>query len=167
MLAACSYLLFFCNLCKVNVVLETRTFKYWIITSNKDMQKKNFITAACALAAVTFFWSAKPGDSVISKEGKTTIVNTTTLTKKVRGYKGNTPVRITIQGNKVVKVEALPNQETPKHFARAKKTLSAYEGKTVSKAQKVKPDIVTGATFSSKALAKNVEEGLKYYKEHK
>ncbi len=45
--------------------------------------------------------------------------------------------------------------------------LDSYEGKTVSKAMKVKPDMVTGATFSSKALTRNVEEGLKYYKEHK
>ena len=28
-------------------------------------------------------------------------------------------------------------------------------------------DAVSGATLSSKALVKNVQEGLKYYKEHK
>jgi uncharacterized protein with FMN-binding domain len=103
----------------------------------------------------------------MSKSKDTTIVNTELIAKDVKGYKGATPVKIYIRKNKVVKIEALPNRETPKFFARAKSLLSSWDGKTVSKAAKMDVDGVSGATFSSKALIKNVQMGLKYYKEHK
>ena len=74
---------------------------------------------------------------------------------------------IHIEKNKVVKVEALPNRETPKFFARAKAVLQQFEGLTVAKAQKAEVDGVSGATFSSNALTKNVKLGLEYYKKHK
>ncbi|EGQ15955.1 hypothetical protein HMPREF9136_0817 [Prevotella dentalis DSM 3688] len=117
--------------------------------------------------AVAVLMSAMPADSVITKDTGTDIVNTTSLTKSVRGYKSATPVKIYIKKNRVVKVEALGNQETPKYFDKAKAVLDKYEGKTVTKAQKMEVDAVSGATLSSKALVKNVQEGLKYYKEHK
>lgn len=120
-----------------------------------------------AVAALALSATAFAGDNVITKDGKTSIVNTTTLTRTVKGFRGATPVKIYIKGNKIVKVEALPNQETPQYFNRAKQLLSKYEGKTVSKAATMKVDGVTGATFSSKALIKNVQEGVKYYKAHK
>ncbi len=131
------------------------------------MIKKNIITSSVAALAVAFFISAVPADGVITKSEGTTVVNTTTLGKNVRGYKGATPVKIYIEKNKVVKVEALPNAETPKYFSQAKAVLKSYEGKSVTKASKMEVDAVSGATFSSKALQKNVELGLKYYKEHK
>ena len=135
------------------------------------MQKKTFakglFTACTTLAMVAVMMSAMPADSVITKDTGTDIVNTTSLTKSVRGYKSATPVKIYIKKNRVVKVEALGNQETPKYFDKAKAVLDKYEGKTVTKAQKMEVDAVSGATLSSKALVKNVQEGLKYYKEHK
>lgn len=45
--------------------------------------------------------------------------------------------------------------------------LKQYEGKSVKKALSTKVDAVSGATYSSKALIKNVEQGLKYYNQHK
>ena len=81
------------------------------------------------------------------------VVNTQLLTKDVRGYRGgNTPVKIYIKKSKVVKIEAMPNRETPKFFARAKNVLTRYNGMTTSKAEAIKVDGVTRATFSSKAL---------------
>jgi len=126
-----------------------------------------------SLAAVAFIgsaimlMSAGQTDGVMTKSGSTTIVNTTSLTKKVRGYAGATPVKIFIEKGKVTKVEALKNRETPKYMAAAKKVLDAFSGKSVSKASKLEVDAVTGATFTSKALVKNVHAGLKYYKENK
>ena len=76
-------------------------------------------------------------------------------------------MKIYIRKNKVVKVEALQNRETPKFFAKAKTLLAKYEGKTVSKAAKMNVDGITGATYSSNALKKNVQLGLEYYKTHK
>lgn len=131
------------------------------------MKKRSIIASVVAVAAVAFLMSAMPADGVITKEGGTTVVNTTTLTKKVRGYKSATPVKIYIKKNRIEKVEALKNQETPKYFVRAKAVLDNYTGKTVTKAEKMSVDAVSGATFSSNALVKNVQEGLKYYKANK
>ena len=130
-------------------------------------RKRTLTISAVAAMAVAVLMSAMPADSVITKDAGTDIVNTTSLTKSVRGYKGATPVKIYIKKNRVVKVEALGNQETPKYFDKAKAVLDKYERKTVTKAQKMEVDAVSGATLSSKALVKNVQEGLKYYKEHK
>lgn len=128
------------------------------------MKKFAFI----ATAAIVLLTSAIAiGNEVITKDGNTTVVNTTTLTKDVKGFRGPTPVKIYIKGNKIQKIEPLQNQESPKFFARAKAILAKFEGKSVSKAAKLEVDAKTGATFSTKALIKNVQAGAKYYKAHK
>jgi electron transport complex protein RnfG len=130
---------------------------------NKGNKKKAILAVAC----LGLLLSAKPAQQILTKEGKTTIVNTTELTKNVRGFHGPTPIKIYIQKNKIVKIEALKNQDTPKMFNKAKTLLTKYEGMSVNKAQKAKVDAVTGATYSSKALIKNVQAGLQYYKKNK
>ncbi|MBA7487446.1 MAG: FMN-binding protein [Prevotella sp.] len=131
------------------------------------MKKKKMLLSSAAAVAVAVLVSAMPGDEVITKDSGKTVVNTTTLTTNVRGFKGTTPVKIYISKNKIVKIEPLRNRETPQYFDKAKKLLEKYEGKSVTKAQETKVDAVSGATFSSKALIKNVQSGLDYYKEHK
>lgn len=128
---------------------------------------KEFKTLMGAMLLAVFFMSAMPGDDTITRDGKTTIVNTETIGKSIQGYAGPTPVKIYIEGGKVTKVEALRNQDGPKYMAKAKKVLQQYEGKSVSKAKKMKVDAVTGATFSSEALVKNVQKGLEYYEKNK
>ena len=96
-----------------------------------------------------------------------TVVNTTELTRDIKGFKGSTPVKIFIKKNKVVKVEALPNQETPRFFDKVKLLLKYWEGKSVGKAIEDEPDAITGATYSSDAIMKNVQVGLEYYNAHK
>ncbi|QYR09979.1 FMN-binding protein [Prevotella sp. Rep29] len=131
------------------------------------MKKGIIRTFSLALTAV-FCMSAMPGDNVITKEGKTTIINTTTIGKNIEGYNGATPLKIYIEKNKIVKIEALANDETPKYFHRVKKTLlDKWNGMTVKKAVKANVDVVTGATYSSDAVIKNVQKGLKYYMEKK
>ena len=122
--------------------------------------------ALALLPIALLLMAAKPGDGVLTKQDGMTVVNTTTLCTDVRGYKGATPVKIYIKKNKVVRVEALPNKETPKFLARAKKVLDAWTGKSVAKARTQQVDGVTGATFTSKALIKNVQAGLDYYKKN-
>lgn len=126
-----------------------------------------FTNILAAAAVVIFMVSAMPGDTVISKDNDTTIVNTTSLSKGVRGFKGATPVKIYIKKNKVVKIEALHNRETPAYLNKAKALLAKYEGKTVKKASSMDVDGVSGATYTSKALKKNVQLGLEYYKKNK
>ncbi len=98
----------------------------------------------------------------------TYVVNTTQLAQDVKGFKGATPVRVYIKGDKVVKVEALANQETPGFFAKVKQNLlNKWNGMKASKAAKANVDGATGATFSSKAVKENVKRGVKYYLSHK
>ncbi len=103
----------------------------------------------------------------MTKEDGMTVINTTTLGSQFIGYTDITPVKIYIQKNKVVKVEALKNQETPKYFAKVKKQiLDKWNGLKVNDAQKLKVDAVTGATMSSDAVIGNVQAGLDYYKKN-
>ena len=131
------------------------------------MKRRTIIASSVATLALAVLVSGTPDNTVMSKDAGTMVVNTTTLTKNVRGYKGTTPVKIYIKKNKVMKVEGLPNRESPKYFAMAKAVLEQFEGKSVTKASKMEVDGVTGATYTSKALVKNVQAGLDYYKEHK
>lgn len=112
--------------------------------------------------------SAGLKDDTITKEDGTYIINTTELGKNIEGYNGPTPLKIYIKKNKVVKIEALKNQETPKYYARVKKALfEKWNNMKVSEAQKLQVDGVTGATYTSEAVIKNVQAGLDYYKKHK
>ena len=105
---------------------------------------------------------------VMTKEDGMYVVNTATIGRKVTGYVGATPLKIYIQKNKIVKIEALRNQETPKYMARVKKELlGKWDGKKVKDALKEKVDGVTGATFTSDAIIQNVQLGLEYYQQNK
>ncbi len=127
------------------------------------MKKK--IVLLLALGAL--FMSQKKVD-VITKEDGMTVVNTTTLATDVEGYAGTTPVKIYIKKNKIERIEALPNTETPKYWVRIKKSiLDKWNGLSVSDAAKQQVDVVTGATYSSEAVIENVRRGLNYYNKKK
>jgi len=132
------------------------------------MKKKIMLKSACFFVAAAFLISAMPGEAPITKNGNQAIVNTTTLAADIKGYMGTTPLKIYIVGNKVDHIEALPNEETPKYFAKVKKELMGkWDGMTVNKAIKAKVDGVTGATYSSDCVKQTVKRGLEYYKKHK
>ena len=130
--------------------------------------KKKLLGLTGCLSLAFLLMAAKGNDGVISKENGVYVVNTTTLASDVEGYIGATPLKIYIQKNKIVKIEALKNQETPKYFAKIKKQmLDKWNGMTVKDAQKAHVDGVTGATISSDAVKENVKRGLEYYQKHK
>lgn len=113
------------------------------------------------------FMSQKVAD-VVTKENDMTVVNTTTLTSDVEGYAGTTPLKIYIKKDKIERIEALPNMETPKYFVRIKKELlTKWNGLTVKKAETQEVDVLTGATYSSDAVIENVRRGLKFYNKQK
>ena len=131
---------------------------------------KKTLTSMLALFVMTLaLTSATPQkDEVMTKEDGMYVVNTTTLGKNVTGYVSTTPLKVYIKKNKVVKVEALKNQETPKYMAKVKKQLlNKWDNMKVADAQKQKVDAVTGATFTSDAVIQNVQLALEYYKKHK
>ena len=121
----------------------------------------------CSLMVVALTLMSWVADDTMTKENGMTVINTTQLGKDVQGFLGTTPVKIYIQKNKVVKIEAMKNQETPKYFLKVKKhLLDKWNGVKVKDAKKMKVDAVTGATYSSKAVIENVQLGLDYYSKH-
>lgn len=131
--------------------------------------KKMFLgSLALIVLAATLQSAAQKDDEVMTKENGVYVVNTTTLGKDVQGYAGTTPVKVYIKKNKVEKVEFLKNQETPKYFTRVKNALQGkWDGLKVKDAAALKVDGVTGATFSTDAVVKNVQLGLEYYQKNK
>jgi Na+-translocating ferredoxin:NAD+ oxidoreductase RnfG subunit len=82
----------------------------------------------------------------------------------IKGYNGETPVLIAFNAKKVIiGVYALPNSETPGYAKRVKDAgfYDNWNGLTVKKALKKKVDTVSGATFTSSAVARSVEAALK------
>lgn len=136
------------------------------------MEKKVWITAALLMAGIAGNMIAKTAandnEPMTRQADGTYVVNTTTLAKDVKGFRGATPLHIYIKKNKVVKIEALANQETPNFFNKVKQgLLQKWNGMKAAKASTAQVDGVTGATFSSKAVKENVARGLKYYMKHK
>lgn len=131
------------------------------------MKRLMMTVSCCSLMVVALTLMSWKADDTMTKENRMTVINTTTLGKDVQGFLGATPVKIYIQKNKVVKIEALKNQETPKYFLKVKKNLlDKWNGVKVKDAKKMKVDAVTGATYSSKAVIENVQLGLDYYSKH-
>ena len=131
------------------------------------MKKLMMTASCCSLMVVALMLTSWMADDTMTKENGMTVINTTSLGKDVQGYLGATPLKIYIQKNKVVKIEALKNQETPKYFIKVKKNLlNKWNGMKVKDAKKQKIDVVTGATYSSEAVIKNVQLGLDYYSKH-
>jgi len=123
--------------------------------------------SCCSLLVVAMTLLSWMVDETMTKENGMTVINTTTLGKDVQGFLGTTPLKIYIQKNKVVKIEALKNQETPKYFVKVKKNLlDKWNGKKVKEAKNMQVDAVTGATYSSNAIIENVKLGLEYYSKH-
>lgn len=126
--------------------------------------KRTLIMMLLAAAFVT----ADAQEVMHKEKDGTYVVNSTTLAQDVEGYAATTPVEVYIKKNKIVKVEALKSQETPKYNAKVKKQmLPKYEGMNVKNGKVQDVDAVTGATFTSKAMHENVIRAVDYYKKHK
>lgn len=124
---------------------------------------KLLITIVLFLAAVA---PNNKGKNVMTTEKDGTVVINTTSLSKVKGYVSKTPLKVFIKNDKITKVMALANEETPEYFQFVREDLlPKYRGIKISEAETV--DGVTGATYSSAAVKANVKAALKYYKENK
>ena len=82
----------------------------------------------------------------------------------IKGYNGETPVLIALDKKQVILgVYPLPNVETPGYARRVDDAgfYKSWNGLTVKQALKKKVDTVSGATFTSTAVARSVEAALK------
>ncbi len=129
------------------------------------MKKLSYLLTA-VLCAIILMSAVK--DEILTKTNGVYIVNTTKIASDVKGYKGPTPLKIYIKNNKIQKIEALQNNETPRYFKMVtSQLLNKWNGMPVKKVANAKIDGVTGATFSSKAVKENVKRGVDYYLKHK
>jgi len=120
----------------------------------------------CLFVAVsaTAYTEGNKTKAMSRKADGTYVVNTTKIAKSVKGFAGQTPLKIYIKSGKVVKVEALPNNETAGIFSKVTRDLlNKWNGMKVEKAAENDIDGVSGATYSSKAVKQNVKIGAKYY----
>ena len=109
---------------------------------------------------------AQGSDTLSVQPDGTFVVNTRVLAKDVQGYGGPVPLKIHIgKDGRLTAIEAEPNAESPSFFDRAKELFSRWQGKTVDEAMAEDVDAVSGATFSSKAIIRNVQRGLAYAKQ--
>ncbi len=131
------------------------------------MKKSTMASALIFTLLVVFMASAMPSKNAIKKKGNTYIVNTTSITKKIHGYAGATPLNIYITNNKITRIETLPNQESPQFFERARTLLDKFVGKNIAEVPSMQVDAVSGATYSSQALIKTVKGGVKYFQTNK
>lgn len=131
---------------------------------SKNM-KYSFIPVA--IVASLLLASACSDANMQKNEQGNYVVNTTDLGKEVKGFAGQTPLKVTFDKNGVVVgVEALPNNETPDFFLQVKeKMLQNFVGKNVQTVADV--DGVSGATFSSRAIKTNVQLAADYFQSHK
>ena len=82
----------------------------------------------------------------------------------IKGYAGETPLLIAFDKKMVILgVWLLPNKETPKFVQRVESTgyFDSWNGLTVKKALKKDVDAVSGATFTSRAVAQSLQAALK------
>ena len=135
------------------------------------MKKRTLILAALLSLGMISSMIATTRSShseVMTKEADGTyIINTTTLCKDVKGFRGNTPLSIYIKKGKIVGIKPLANKETPNYFNKVKQgLLNKWNGMKVKKAHTAQVDGVTGATYSSNAVKENVKRGISYYLTH-
>ena len=124
------------------------------------MKRFILIAGLLALAATT---------SPVKKQADGTVtINTTTL-KADEGCFGPTPLLIHLDAQeRVSKIEALPNGETPSYWSLVMEKLSTvWNGLPATEAASLEVDAVTGATYSSEGLISNVRSGLTYYLQSK
>ena len=132
------------------------------------MMKKRYMMLGLTMMMALTMQSFIANDDTMTKENGVFVINTTNLAKDVEGYNGSTPLKIYIKKDKVERIEFLKSMETPKYYAKVKKALmDKWNGLKVKDAKMQQVDIVTGATYSSEAVIKNVQAGLEYYQNNK
>ena len=126
------------------------------------MKKAILILGILAVLGSTCLMSTSCGTNAGAKGADTLKVNTTELGAEVNGFNGITPVEISVHKGVITKIEALPNQESPRYFQAVLESglLEKLVGKTVKEAKATELDAVSGATFSSEALIQNIRLGL-------
>lgn len=125
------------------------------------MKKILLFAAIAAVLGGTCYVGTSCGTSA-AKGPDTLKINTTKLGADVIGFNGPTPVEISVYKGVITQIKALPNQESPRYLQTVLDSglLGKLVGKTVEEAKDTELDAVTGATYTSEAMIKNIRLGL-------
>ncbi len=93
-------------------------------------------------------------------------LRTTQLGGDIIGFAGPVPLEITLRDGVIERIMPLAHSETPSFFRRTEVLFSQWEGKSLAEASRVKVDVISGATFTSRAIIGNMERGLAYAQRH-
>ncbi len=96
-------------------------------------------------------------------------ISTAELCRDVKGYRGPVPVSVTFTDGKISGIKLLPNHETPSYFQRVERSgiVQQFIGLTPAQAEAKKVDAVSGATFSSRALIRNIQTAAREARKRK
>lgn len=95
------------------------------------------------------------------------VLSSAPYAQKIEGFAGPTPVFVYVdQAGRVVQTAAADNNESPDFFESAwNGTAPRWQGLTAAEAAALKVDAVSGATYSSTAIVRNVQQTLAAYVE--
>lgn len=124
--------------------------------SNKDVVQSVYPDAV-KVEKVNDYWYR-----ILNIKNKTIgfAMSSVSFCKDVKGYNDLTPVMILVDKNKTIKkVALLSNWETARFVSKLEQTgfFDSWVGKDLQSAKAVQVDARTGATYTAKAVAKNVD----------
>lgn len=108
--------------------------------------------------------ATKPVSTIEAFDDGTMVINTAEIGKNIIGYGGPTPVEIVIADDKIDRINILQNSETAEFLNSVKRSglLDKFQGLTLQEAAMANVDAVSGATYSSTAIIKNIKAGANY-----
>jgi Na+-translocating ferredoxin:NAD+ oxidoreductase RnfG subunit len=118
---------------------------------------KSVYPSTSKLVKINAIWN-----KAVDKKGKILgyVFNSTEYGKGISGFGGPVPTLVvTDKSQKIKKVAIIKSSETQQYLQKVTSSnfLKKWNGKTIQQAKEVKVDGVTGATFSSRAIIKNVQ----------
>jgi len=124
------------------------------------------LTTLLSLSLMSIAITACTDKNMIKNDDGSYTVNTTELGNDIKGYAGLVPVAVTIKDSLILSVEILDNIETPEYLIDVEeRLLPQYTHRTIENISEV--DAVSGATYSSRAVIKNVSRAVEYYKKRR
>ncbi|MFI3265859.1 MAG: FMN-binding protein [Rikenellaceae bacterium] len=105
---------------------------------------------------------SEPVDTILSDGIR--VINSSSLAKDIKGFGGQTPVKLYLRDSVIQRVVFVPNTETTHFFVEVIKSglLKRWNGLTIREASDLSVDVVSGATYSSSAIIGNVHRALEY-----
>lgn len=128
----------------------------------------SLLSCLLLIVAVTICKGNKFGNMLPDSESPTQIIPTRHIAEDIAGYGGIVPLEIYMENNRISKVVALENSETPSYFAKVRNSNLLKQWNTLSPQEAIhkRVDAISGATESSAAIIQSVRKTMEHIKEH-